>query len=167
MTEITKNKQDICALHTSVSLLLTSHNIATPPNSQQPQPDMDTDEQCDMIEERCITIKNLPHRRRTSDDKQNEDCDDEDIHALIYLGLNISDITVKSFKRADNQGDSPGIVTVELCSIYDKIRVLRKKLKTRRTLEYKDVFIYNVKSTNQISALTIPPSTIENISTQL
>ncbi len=72
-------------------------------------------------------------------------CDEEHIHALMFLGLNITQVNIKSFSRNKPYNGEPGVLTVELDTLADKRMVLRNKLITRSTHEYQKVFIDNLK----------------------
>ena len=98
--------------------------------------------------ERCIEnnnsvlISNMPYRER----------DEEDLLAMMYVGLAIpiDDIAIKQVERTESKHGRPGNMTVEFCTLNDKIKVLSRKRMLRATNEYADVFIRTVKSNSDI-----------------
>lgn len=148
--KISQSQKDIINLFQMVQEIQTARPPVVPPvvsvaadPIKQQNTHMDIEHKTTMIEERCVIIKNLPPRTRKSGDTV-QNCDEEDLHALLYLGLglNMSEPQITSFKRIDDNN-----IKVEMCSKHTKIKMLRKKRRTRRTEEYKHVFINNIKCT--------------------
>lgn len=107
----------------------SNHSMPSNPNTSNPNT-------CSLV------ISNLPNRER----------DDDDLRALMYVGLCIpaEDIQINKIHRADSRLGKPGNITVELESLEQKILVLSRKRQLQYTNEYYDVYIRAYKSRNEI-----------------
>ena len=88
-------------------------------------------------DDRLLLIKNLPYRMK----------DIEDVVKLIHEGMGL-DISVKAIQRAPSVYNRAGVLTVELHSKDDKMKILANKSKLRQSIDY-----YNVYLENTISAV--------------
>ena len=136
---LNKAQQDIQTLFNSIATL--GNNQKTQSNEvSNSVMEVDANE-CEKINN-SIIISNLPNRDR----------DEEDVLALLYIGLSmpINNVEIKSMDRAESKSERPGNIVVEFVHIQQKITALRKKRDLRCTNEYHNVFIRNVKSRSNI-----------------
>ena len=93
----------------------------------------------DAINDRQVYVKNLSFGMK----------DDDDVEKLIKEGMGLN-ISVKSLQRAPSINNMAGIVTVEMHSKDDKVKMLRSKSKLRQSMDYFNVFIEDTNSSVQM-----------------
>ena len=86
-------------------------------------------------DDRLLLIKNLPYGMK----------DNEDVVKLIREGMGL-DISVKSIQRAPSVYNRAGVLTVELHSKDDKMKILANKSKLRQSIDYYNVYLENTNS---------------------
>ena len=86
-------------------------------------------------DDRLLLIKNLPYGMK----------DIEDVVKLIHEGMGL-DISVKSIQRAPSVYNRAGVLTVELHSKDDKMKILANKSKLRQSIDYYNVYLENTNS---------------------
>ena len=86
-------------------------------------------------DDRLLLIKNLPYGMK----------DNKDVVKLIHerMGLEIS---VKAIQRAPSVYNRAGVLTVELHSKDDKMKILANKSKLRQSIDYYNVYLENTNS---------------------
>ena len=138
--DLNKAQQDIEALFSAVTKLQAE---PTPP-SVETSHQMDVEENSVHVPrtENSLIISNLPNRDR----------DEEDICALLYVGLclDIEDFEIKKINRIKSNNESPGNLEVEFGNLKQKINILKKKRQLRYTNEYEHVYIRAFKSNQDI-----------------
>ena len=115
---IEKSQNDIQSLFNKVKHL-EDNQKPNPDGALSAQRDDESNMEVDadkMIDESCVLIRNMAQRTRNTERSQ-VNCDEEDIHALFFLGLNISDIIIKSFRR----NDPKTLIQAIPLLIYDKL----------------------------------------------
>ena len=86
-------------------------------------------------DDRLLLIKNLPYGMK----------DNEDVEKLIQEGMGL-DISVKSIQRAPSVYNRAGVLTVELHSKDDKMKIIANKSKLRQSIDYYNVYLENTNS---------------------
>ena len=86
-------------------------------------------------DDRLLLIKKLPYRMK----------DNEDVVKLIHEGMGL-DISVKAIQRAPSVYNRSGVLTVELHSKDDKMKILANKSKLRQSIDYYNVYLENTNS---------------------
>ena len=86
-------------------------------------------------DDRLLLIKNLPYGMK----------DNEDVVKLIHEGMGL-DISAKSIQRAPSVYNRAGVLTVELHSKDDKMKILANKSKLRQSIDYYNVYLENANS---------------------
>ena len=93
----------------------------------------------DAIHDRQVYVKNLSFGMK----------DDDDVEKLIKEGMGLN-ISVMSLQRAPSINNMAGIVTVEMHSKDDKVKMLRSKSKLRQSMDYFNVYIEDTNSPVQM-----------------
>ncbi len=132
-------QQDIRQLFNTVASLEsrpTAHAHVPASNRDTP---MDVE---DTTSSHSLIISNLPNRDR----------DEEDVSALLYLGLcmPVEEIQMNKISRSESKTDKPGNITVQFESLEQKIKVLSRKRELQHTNEYHNVYIRTVKSHSEV-----------------
>ena len=86
-------------------------------------------------DDRLLLIKNLPYGMK----------DNKDVVKLIHEGMGL-DISAKSIQRAPSVYNRAGVLTVELHSKDDKMKILANKSKLRQSINYYNVYLENTNS---------------------
>ena len=86
-------------------------------------------------DDRLLLIKNLPYGMK----------DNEDVVKLIHEGMGL-DISAKSIQRAPSVYNRAGVLTVELHSKDDKMKILANKSKLRQSIDYYNDYLENTNS---------------------
>ena len=100
---------------------------------------MQADPSGDAINDSEVYVKNLSFGMK----------DDDDVEKLIKEGMGLN-ISVKSLQRAPSINNMAGIVTVEMHSKDDKVKMLRSKSKLRQSMDYFNVYIEDTNSPVQM-----------------
>ena len=137
---LNKAQTDIETLFKTVSKIETTISA---PSKVPAVHNMEIDEQLPANISNSVIISNLPSR----------DKDEEDLDALLYVGLclNVDEVKIKSIRRGDRDKHSrPGNLTVEFETLDQKIKVLSRKRNLNLTNEYNQIYIRAVKSHNEL-----------------
>ena len=85
-----------------------------------------------VTDDKLLLIKNFSYRMK----------DNDDVEKLIHEGMGF-DISVQSTQRAPSVFNRAVVLTLELHSKDDKIKIIENKSKLRQSIDYYNVYLEN------------------------